>query len=399
MKMAFDYSQLYESDDAIANTWREVYHFSQPFPWNVQNILQQTVFLEYDFYDIIAAYLILPSALSRMVPYLFLYGQSGSGKSNVSKLCMRVHGIETTSPTATYAGLRNLIEKRRYGYADVCHPDEPEYTWRKLVEVNTHLIWEDIDANKFTQNMDLYSMFKIGFDRNTDKIVLSSKEVGENLEFRCFCPKTFSSISPLHLDDRFRELRRRLIVIPFKRVEDLSNERKAELGIKYDNYHSKLIDCDGLDWKGFSNEFKTFWDMELGKQFIDTRRILSKTVQGLTSQQRAISLDLLTSGIVSGIWIDEVEAVEKLKVYWKWFKQETEQNAGLGQLLKEYLKQEEKNAKAGSTELVISVSQLRYQIDLWTNQGWLLEKPSTSSVKELMFDLGMRLRKGNWIKG
>ena len=98
------------------------------------------------------------------------------------------------------------------------------------------MVWEDIDASIFSNKPDIYRMFKFGYNRSTDKITISSKDIGMNLEFHCFCPKIFSSISSLHLDDRLRELKRRLIVIPFKSVEELSNERLTELGVTRDNY-------------------------------------------------------------------------------------------------------------------------------------------------------------------
>ena len=78
---------------------------------------------------------------------------------------------------------------------------------------------------------------------------------------------------------------------------------------------------------------------------------------------------------------------------------ETEANAGLGQLLKEYLNREAKNAEKANTDLAISSTRLRHQIDLWFAQGWLYDKPGSKAVKELMFDLGMRLQKGVWKRG
>ncbi len=54
--------------------------------------------------------------------------------------------------------------------------------------------------------------------------------------------------------------------------------------------------------------------------------------------ERAISLDLMATGIASGIWQDEQEATSRMKSYRNWFKGETEKNAGLGGLLASYLK-------------------------------------------------------------
>jgi hypothetical protein len=164
-------------------------------------------------------------------------------------------------------------------------------------------------------------------------------------------------------------------------------------------WQNNLLDLDSLDWAGFNQELDSFWDLDMASAFVTTRKILSKSVRGLSSQQRAISLDLMACGIASGIWSDEDVALERLKTYWQWFKTETEKNAGLSSLLKSYVNQEDKNAKSGSKPLEIHTAQLRCQIDTWVTQGWLYEKPNPKEVKELMLDLGMRHYQGKWIKG
>ena len=396
--MPYDYSSLTKSEDGIANTWREVYNASQPLSWNLISILEQTILLPHDFYDIIAAYFLLPSALCRVVPYLFLHGQSGSGKSTVAKIASYLHNVTINSSSDTFAGIRNSLETRRRGYTEVVDPDDPTKTWSKYVERNTCMVWDDINSQTFTSQPNLYNMLKFGTDKSTSKIILSSGDVGENLEFNCFCPKIFSSITPLHLDDRFRELKRRLIVIPCARVEELSDERKAQLDILDDSWQGRLLDLSAYDWKGFSDEFDVFWDLEMAEMFLTTRGILTKSVKGLTSQQRAISLDLLATGITSGIWEDETIAIERIKAYWEWFKQETEKSAGLGSLLKDYINQEAKNAKNGGRPLQIHTHELRSRVDNWVTQGWLFEKPRASQIKEMMLDLGMRLQQGVWRK-
>ena len=299
---------------------------------------------------------------------------------------------------STFAGIRNSLNERRQGWADVESNERGKPSWRKPVELNTIMVWDDIDASIFIKYPDLYRMFKFGYDRRTDKIIISSDKVGENLEFHCFCPKVFSSVSPLHLDDRFKELKRRLLVIPCKRIEEISDSRKAEMGITRDNWQFNLLDVDAIDWKGFHKEFESFWGLDNAQVFLKTRDNLSRSVKGLNSQQRAISLDLMACGITCGIWTGLKEATAKLKLYWDWFKQETEANANLSQLLREYIKQEKNNAKAGNTPLAIATNQIRSQVDIWFYEGWLLERPKMSQVQEAMLDLGMRSHKGIWRK-
>ena len=190
-----------------------------------------------------------------------------------------------------------------------------------------------------------------------------------------------------------------MIVIPCKRVEELSDERKAELRVTNDDWQGKLLDISSYDWKGFSKEFDEFWDVDVARGFVDARRLIQRSCKGLTSQQRAISIDLLACGIATGIWNDEDQAIARVKIYWNWFKQETEKNTGLGTYLKQLIKQEEHNAKAGLRTPVIHTTQLRAEVDRLVMTGCLMEKPRLKDVKELMLDLGWRQQQSTWIKG
>ena len=399
MTMDFDYSTLFKSKDGIEGTWRELYDESSSLAWNLENILRCTILLPYEFYDIITAYFLLPSALCRTVPYLFLFGQSGSGKSTVAKVASYLHGSGINSSSDTFAGIRNDLNARRKGLVKV--KDENSYTgdYLKETERNVCMVWDDVDASVFTNSPDIYRLFKFGSNKSTDKIILSSSEVGENLEFHCFCPKIFSSISPLHLDERFKELKRRLIVIPCKRVEDLTDERKAELNLVDGAWQDKILDLDTYDWSGFETNFRGEWDLEQAGIFIKMRDLLGQSVKGLTSQQRSMSLDLMATGITTNVWEDEIQALERIKAYWAWFKTETEKNSELGSLLRDYIKQETKNARNGGRPLEIYTTELRGQISIWLDQGWLYEKPKSGQVKAARLDLGMRQGRGKWTKG
>jgi energy-coupling factor transporter ATP-binding protein EcfA2 len=396
--MPYDYSELLK-DEKLNSSWRDIYDDGISLPDNLLNILKKTIFLPQDFYDITASYLLLPSALCRVVPYLFLYGQSGSGKSTLAKLASYLHGVSINSSSDTFAGIRNSLNKRRYTQLEIPSNDPMYPSCYKEVERNTCMVWDDVDASVFVNNPDLYRLFKFGYDRSTDKITLSSNETGVNLEFRCFCPKVFSSITPLHLDDRFKELKRRMIVIPCKRVEELSEERQSELGVTKDNWQSKLLDVTAYDWTGFEKELDKLWNMEVGGVFLSTRKMLSVYNLGFSSQQSAISFDLLTTGLTLGIWEDADEAVERLQIYWDWFREETEASGGLGTLLKQFIAQEEKNLAAIGQSLELYVAQIRGQIEIWVAQGWLFERPRSSEVKAALLDLGMRQQQGKWVKG
>ncbi|MGK7937221.1 MAG: hypothetical protein AB4206_15760 [Xenococcaceae cyanobacterium] len=397
--MAFDYSSLLNSEHSALATWRDIYDEKLSVADNLLSLLQKFILLPYDHYDIIAAYLLLPSALCRVVPYLFLFGQSGTAKSTCSKLASYFGGVPINTSSDTYAGIRNGLKERKYQVLEIPHPTDPEKPglWKKI-EDNTVLIWDDIDPSVLITKPDLYRLFKVGYDRSTDKISMSSETKGENLTFRCFCPKIFSSISPIHLHNSFKELRRRLIVIPFARVEELPDTRLAELGLTRDNWKKHLLNIDSYQWNGFSSKFKNFWNRELAEVFLLNRQTLSQAHLDLSSQEKVISVDLLATGITSGIWQDEDEGVSRLKEYFDWYQSETSQYGGLSSYLKEYISSEASNAKKFGNTFKISSPELLSQIQVWLKQGWLLEKPKPKEIKETMADLGLVLQQGYWVK-
>lgn len=394
--MAYDYSHLlanykYSQD----NSWRELWDDNLSVGQNLQAIIKHFILLPDDFYDIMASYLLMPSALCQVVPYLFLVGQSGSGKSTFGKLGSKWYGIKISTSGMTYAGLRNLVSERRYQQIMIKPGDEENLPLYKKVEVNTGIVWDDIDVKTFLDNPNFYRLFKFGYDRETDLIAISSETKGKNLNFRCFCPKIFSSIHPLHQDERLKELKRRLLPIYFSLAENLSEQRLTELGLTKNNWQLHLKDFDVYDWDEFHQVFVDFWNKEIAEVFLLTRQTLAKSLAGLSSHQKIISLDLLTSGIVGGVWLDEIVAVNRLKTYFDWVDKQDKESSGLKQLLQEFIATEKKN-EIRKDKFCISSLELRSQINAWANQDWILDRPKTTELKALMNDFGFRLIKGFW---
>lgn len=400
--MSYDYTALFkEINRENLNTWQSVYDDNLSLPDNFLSILKRSVYLPYDRYKLITAYAFIPSALARTVPYLFLYGMSGSGKSTIAKLIAHLHGIDLSSSSDTFAGIRNSLEQRRRRWIDIPSSDpDSQLTCNREIEVNTCMVWDDIDSKVFTNNRDLYRLFKFGYDKSSDKIEVSSLEIGKNLIFHCFCPKTFSSIQPLHLDGDLKELRRRLIVIPTKTIEDLSETRLLDLGIDRANWANNLIDVSHLNWDGFSDLFKNFWDIDLARLYLTSRGFLLKNLNGLNSKQRAISIDLITTGVTIGIWNNEIEAIKDVTSYWQWLSQEFKTGSEpLYVLLKQYIANEVKNALNNGCEPMIKNAHIRNCCEHWHQQGQLLERATAKTIKYTMNELGYRLIVGGqWTK-
>ncbi len=193
----YDYSSLLAKTKLI-DSWEVLYERDLSLAQNLLNFLKRSVVLPHDFYDLIVAYLLIPSALSQVVPYVFLFGQSGTGKSTLGKLASYWYGVNINSSNDTFASIRNSLNEQKYQEIFIPTDDEHLPPVVKHTEVNTAMIWDDIDPSVFSNNSNIYRLFKFGYDRATDKITISSENRGENLEFHCFCPKIFSSISPFH---------------------------------------------------------------------------------------------------------------------------------------------------------------------------------------------------------
>ena len=376
-----DYSALLNNPDFF-RSWRDHYDESLTYPENILQLCQKTVVLPYDFYNIITVYFLIPSALVKRIPYLFFYGSSGSGESTMAKLASYIHGVIPVTSSTTYAAIRNDLRTNKTKSIMVKNPKEGYPDIPKLVEANYFMVLEDIDDATFRRDPNLYSLFKSGYDRKTDTIKMSGKENGTNESFRSFAPKVYSSIHPIHALEDYKELRRRLIVIPFKKADDVD-----------------VLDIDNLDWSGFSQKFDEFWSYEQAEILLTIRSSLSH-IKTLTTQQKAICLDLIAIGISTGIWSDEIVAVQELKDCFDWLKQDVQiEQSPLVSLLQQLVNDIEDNSKETGSVPCLYTHQLRTIVDAWYAKGYLFEKPNSKSITRTMQELGYRSNgRGQWLK-
>ncbi len=376
-----DYSSLLAMNPDYFPSWERYYNNNLTYPQNILNLCKQVSPLPYDFYNIITAYFLIPSAIAKRVPYLFFYGVSGSGKSTFCKLAAKMHGVTPLVSTTTYAAIRNDLREKKTKWILVPSKKAGMPPMSKPVEANTFMSWEDIDLQTFKKQPNIYVLLKCGYDKATDTIKISGENKGTNEKFRCFCPKAFSSIQPIHATEEYSELRRRLIVIPTKKIE---------------NTELDLLDIDNIDWTDFSSKFNEFWDINQAELWFITRSAVSK-VKGLTSQQKAISLDLIATGVSAGIWHDENEAVKELKECFNWLKQDVQiEKAPLETLLVELIENMEKDAKG--IGVCIYSKQLKGFCENWYQQGYLMDRPSNKEILRIMNEKGYRTNtKGQWI--
>lgn len=401
-KMGFiDYSQFCEDS---SEPWQDIYDDSLSLAQNLIKILGESVLLPSAKIQIpiAVAYMLIPSALAKIVPVLFCHGQKGTGKSTVGFLAAKVHGSIICTSGDTFAAIRNYLEKARWHF-----PEE------KKGEKNCILVWDDIDEAIFQQKPDIYRMLKYGYDKDSDTIQIASKD-GENLIFRVFCPKVTSSIQSLHNHPKYPELQRRVIVLKHKKYELFTQAEKRESEIGEDFSVNDRLDLKAIDWKDFHYQFKDLWtNLDNCKLYAATRRKLTSrgkkpfTLGEYVDGARwTISIDLVCTGVVAGVWDSVVEGVEHINAYWQWHKENVSDEAGaMLKLMKQFIEQETAQVRKTNEglgweclPLEVSPERLRTQINYWNNTGQLDMNPRTDVIVAIMQQLGWRLEPGKWIE-
>lgn len=378
----YDYSVVLKDAENVRQTWEGLIPQGLTMGKQIEELLKLSVSYPLETasftYKVLAAYLLLPSALCDNVPIAFLYGASGSGKSQVSKFASGLWNCKIFSPADTFAAIRNDIDKRKRAYVDIPVTDS-EISYRKEVEANTFMIWDDIDPSILTTKPDIFRMLKVGCDRKTSTITISSGITGENSEFDCFSPKIFSSVTPLHSISEFGELKRRMLIFPHKRNEFLP------------------IFIDDYDWSSLHHKLNAFWDLTSARAFIDFRSRLNhvkKLRDAIDPARWYILRDFIATGFITGIWHRVEDAVEDLTAFFNWQVKLSEltKDALEGLLSDFILINEQSNCQA------ISSMSISRRVDDWVKNGMLFDRPVRGQVAKIMRDLGYVLTLGNWHK-
>ena len=250
---------------------------------------------------IYAVYTLCPSALSTVLPILFLEGRRGSGKSTAMLLSAAVHDTGLFSAASTAVALRNHINKKRW--------DLPEM---HQLEKNFVLLLDNVSANTFNNDY-LYPMLLNGYNRDTDRIEISVGN-GENLEFRVFGSKIISGI--VLPDPKFDELWRRLMIIRTKNFEDMTTEEREG------NDTFEPLNLAGVDLSKFAVEYARFWRDE--KNLLRFSQIkstlLSRKIKHKFPSLRWVLLpDLIATGMTFELWDGFDSAIEAFEHYWEFF--------------------------------------------------------------------------------
>ena len=382
-----DYSDLLVEASRDCCSWETLIKPSYCFGKQIKSLLSQIVTYkpineENFYYEILSCYFLLPSALCKNLPLLFLHGGSGSGKSELSKFLARLWNCPIYQPSTTYAGLRNDLDRRSKVLIEIPSEDS-DIPLRKEVKANFFMIWDDIDPKLLHEKPDIFRMLKVGCDRMSSTIELSSERVGINLKFDCFSPKVFSSIHDIPNMSDFAELKRRTITFRHYRSEVVN---------------SNLIFADDYDWAGLSERMQQFWNRQNASEFLNWVKTIRESVyfrKTIPAYRRSIFLEVLACGLTTGVFDTIDDAIDALKSFLILSDKEDEKRKdSLDQLLSKYL---ELNCSGEGQK--VHNNQIVRQIERWVRDGDLPEKPLRGEFPRLMRQFGYYLNLNYWEKG
>lgn len=268
--------KLFSRDDT-RTPWYELVDPEQPLCTVVENLFK--LFTTFEDEDVILPIAVAascqPSAISNYSQISVFYGLSGSGKSSCCHIIEGLYDIPKVLSSITYAGFRNHVDEHRTIVS-------AEYSGER----NIHVVIDEISADTLTNN-DFYTLLKGGVSIATSGIRISSERSGENKDFNCFCPKSFSTCNPFWQEQKYNEIRRRIFVFETKKVEDRDFLSKEEI-----NYN----ECD----RKLSKVLESFWIENQGKY--------KQYIRGLRGDDRDI---LATIGCLYGVEISEAKQMLK----------------------------------------------------------------------------------------
>lgn len=360
---------------------------------NLTRLFQNAVILPHANIQlsIITAYTLIPSALASVVPILYLHGNRGSGKSRLATIIAAMHDFDTRNAGASFASLRDAFNRRRW-----LDPYNLEG------ERNVCLVLDNLNKDTLI-NEQLYTMLLCGYSRKTDLMTISLGR-GETASFRVFGSKVVSSVHPLFAQQRFSELERRCLIVTCKPFEAMKPEELSSNTSVLDT-----LDIESLNLSFLNLEYVGFWDNPANlTRYSEVKLRLSqkprpcKIPKIISGSRWTIGLDLLTTGIVTGVWHNYQDAVDTYADYWRLYdKQKKSTGSVLIRFLEGFINDELETIKRIKAEVPfakcpeeINPEKLKKAVTIAHSQGMLDIYPSPGNVADAMYSLGWELGNG-----
>ncbi|MBR8829965.1 MAG: hypothetical protein N5P05_000491 [Chroococcopsis gigantea SAG 12.99] len=364
----FDFTKFHSSE---SDNWRDLIESPNgSYPENIYSLLDKFVYYPNETLKILVlAYGLCPSALSKRLPLLFLYGTSGTGKSTAGKFVAKVRGKHILSSSDTFASLRNYLDETKF-------IDE--------LELNCILVWDDLDPSVLIEQPNVFRMLKVGYDRQTQWISISSQKAGTNIRFATFSPKIISTIHPVWTLPKLSELDRRSIVVAH-------NKPDKEI---------EVLDLDSFSFYGLPIAYEEFWGNELTcKMFLETRkRFIRKKFDWLGNDEKQLLGDLVAT--VAGLNYFETESkiYGWLEDYWVNHLLPIKNKSSLAfiELLQDYIKEHTMLEMKLQSFIPIDSKHLLDTAKKWSMDGKIETYVTPITLGDYMGKLGYKLTKNGW---
>lgn len=277
-----DFAKVFnlENDDGLS-----CYSSDESVGTNTTNILKKVALGLTDWeYRFLAAYSLLPSLFCKVLPIVEIYGEAGTGKSQLLIAMSKISSNGIISGQSTGASLKNYINVIRWA--------DPE---TKNTEKNCLLLIDNLNEDCFKKE-EYLSSFLNGYNRSTDRTFISNGK-GQNIEFKTFCGKAYTTI----WERNSTELHRRTVTIKTHKVNDLSGS----------------VDPDDIDWQDIKTAVLHFWgNSDNWYEFAITHKLYGKTTKPKHSKEYWVLLrDVLVTGVCTGVW-DSLESAIAETTQW-----------------------------------------------------------------------------------
>lgn len=366
-------------------SWRDVLDWDGNADIKIfRDLLRKTAKLPYPEIqeNIFLAAVLTPMPLAEMLPILFCYGASGSGKSSLGKFAYTVYGNRPIVGASTYSAIRRKVESMaRVVDAGV------------EIDLLHCMVWDDISLRIMKSSPQMYSFLKSCYDRETAVIEMADRDSDTKIvKFKCFGMRVFSSVYPFHSDEDYTELTRRSLIFETKKEKSCGG----------------LLSYGFIDWSGFSRIIHSLWEKPEYNGVYKTWRdrvmeFASSEQNNISSDRISLCADVLTTGLTLGVWDTESTAFEALEAFYDSTDEliKYSQSAAY-QIIKRFLSEAEKEHKSKDRQypIFIKPNELTLEIKKWQAQD-VIDRPLRSGeLAQIMKDCGWELNvKGaEWLK-
>lgn len=297
------------------NSWEMFYNDHYSYPQNFIYFLKKGIALEHEevMSKIIASIAVHNSKVAKILPIIYTFGKSGTGKSQLGYLiaAFRNQAPNIFSGASTFAGIRNTLDDLRWINSleprDFSLANERPYL----------LVWADVKESDFRKaDGSLFTMFRCGSYRTEEKIKISDGH-GGTFTFHCFGLKVVSTTDLFVLRPEWDELHRRCLFLPMKAFGDLPPDYMAEFEER------EKIDFYSINWSGIEAKYDAHWTPEraltIQQMYRNKNKMFSyakKHYEHLTTRRLEISFDLMIQGYVSDIFASLEDCYNVWNNYW-----------------------------------------------------------------------------------